>query len=569
MATIKVFIRGKGAIKLSEEGDYVADGGEGRIYAKGGTIYKIYHDPANMIPEAKIAELAVLDHPNIVRPKELLLDGKKRPIGFTMDRIEATELCRLFNTIFLNSNNIRPEQLLKLVERMQEITQFIHDRKCLIVDGNELNYLVNATDYVWPYFIDVNSYQTPGFPASAINVLFADPHAKTFSTLTDWFTFGIVACKIFVGVHPYKGAHPKYGKKDVLKRMQANVSIFNPDTRIPVAARDFSYIPGAYYEWFVKIFEKGERIPPPHVAGLLKVVAVTTQLIRSTGNFMITQFKTYAEPILDHTAVYGKHIVHTQRALYVDLDRYPGDIADADVVFTPKSLTPLSVRVNQADNRLIIADFNGTPLDVDLYVGRKPLILDNTIYAVRGGDMTEIAIHEFGGKAVAAVTNVWKIMPKSSINLDGMIFQTVLGKAYVVIPYHRGGKSYCAITHIAELDEYRIIHGKHDNRVCMFIGVKDHIDHRLILRFDEQYDRYDLRVVEDVDYPSLNFITLDNGVVVSIDEHAAVEVFSNKVGSGTIKRIEDPDISGTMMLSKEGTQVFCHTGKILYTLRMQ
>ena len=197
------------------------------------------------------------------------------------------------------------------------------------------------------------------------------------------------------------------------------------------------------------------------------------------------------------------------------------------------------------------------------------MIIDNTIYAVRGGDMTEIAIHEFGGKAVAAVTNVWKIMPKSSINLDGIIFQTVLGKAYVVIPYHRSGKSYCAITHITELDEYRIIHGKHDTRVCMFIGVKDHLHHRLILRFDERYDRYDLRIVEDVDYPSLNFVTLDNGVVVSIDEHAAVEVFSNKVGSGTIKRIEDPDISGTMLLSKEGTQVFCHTEKTLYTLRMQ
>jgi hypothetical protein len=569
MATLKVFIRGKGAVTLSEEHDYVADGGEGRIYAKGDVVYKIYLDPGYMIPEAKIAELAALDHPNIVRPKDVLLDHKNRPIGFTMERVDGTELCRLFNTVFLNSNNIAPEQLLKLVEHIQEITQFIHDHKCLIVDGNELNYLVDAQDYACPYFIDVNSYQTPGFPASAINVFFADPHAKTFSTLTDWFTFGIVACKIFVGVHPYKGTHPNYGKKDVLKRMQANVSIFNPDTRIPVAARDFSYIPSAYYEWFVKIFEKGKRIPPPHVAGLLKVVAVTTQLIQSTGNFIITQFKVYDEPILAHRAVHGRHIVHTQGALYIDRARYTGDIASGDIVFTPKSLTPLSVRVDQVNNRLLISDINGTPLDLDLHVTRKPLVIDNTIYAVHEGDMTEIAIHELSGKPMASVTNVWKIMPKSSQIFDNMIFQTVLGKAYIVIPYHRSGKSYCAVKHIAELDEYRIIHGKHDNRVCMFIGVKDHLYHRLILRFDEYYDRYDLRVVEDIDYPSLNFVTLDNGVVVSIDEHAAVEMFSHKVGSGTIKRIEDPDITGTMLLSKEGTQVFCHTEKTLYTLKMR
>jgi hypothetical protein len=93
--------------------------------------------------------------------------------------------------------------------------------------------------------------------------------------------------------------------------------------------------------------------------------------------------------------------------------------------------------------------------------------------------------------------------------------------------------------------------------------------HPLILRFDEQYDRYDLRIVEDIDYPALNFVVLDNGVVVSIDEQAAVEVFSNKVGSTKIKRIEDPDITAHMILSKAGTQVFCHTGKTLYTLRMQ
>ncbi len=127
----------------------------------------------------------------------------------------------------------------------------------VFIRGKGAVKLSEEGDYVWPYFIDVNSYQTPGFPASAINVLFADPHASTFSTLTD-------------------------------------------------------------------------------------------QLIQSTGNFMITQFKTYAEPILAHTAVYGKHIVHTRGSLYLDRDRYTGDIADVDVVFTPKSLTPLSVKVDQA-----------------------------------------------------------------------------------------------------------------------------------------------------------------------------------------------------------------------------
>jgi hypothetical protein len=139
-----------------------------------------------------------------------------------------------------------------------------------------------------------------------------------------------------------------------------------------------------------------------------------------------------------------------------------------------------------------------------------------------------------------SVSQVWKIIPQSSAIFDGVIYQTVMGKAYLVIPYHLVGKSYCAVKAIPELDHYKIIDGKHDNHVCVLIGVKSETSyHRIIIRFDELYDQYDVRVVEDLDYPSINFVTLDNGLVVSLDEHAAVEIFANKVGSAKIKRIED------------------------------
>jgi len=568
MATIKVFVRGKGKVLLSEEQDYVSDGGEGRIYAKGDVVYKIYLDQSRMIPEAKIAELSILDRSNIIRPKDVLLNKKNEPIGFTMDRVDGTELCRLFNTIFLTSNNVVPEMLLKLVENMQETTKFIHDKGCLIVDGNELNYLVDVKGYTLPYFIDVNSYQTPSFPASAINIIFSDPHAKAFSTLSDWFTFGIVACKIFVGIHPYKGSHPDYSKRDIIKRMKENVSIFNPETNLPVAARDFSYIPTAYYEWFVKIFEKGERLPPPYVAGLLKVVPVVAELIQSTGNFAIKLLRKYDEYIISHKAVHGTHVVNTKKALYIDRIRYDMSLAGGDVVFTPKTPIPLAISIREEDGMLTISEMDGTPLNLTLKVSRKAFVIDNVIYAFHKGDFTEISIHEVNKKPIASVSNVWKIMPKSSVNFDGFAYQTVLGKSYVVIPYHNVGKSYCAIKNIPELDEYKIVDGKHDNHVCMLIGVKEHTYDRIILRFDGNYDKYDMRVVEDIDYPAINFVTLDNGVVVSIDEHAVVEVFSNKPGSSKVKRIEDPEIKTEMILSKDGTNVLFYTGNRLYSLKM-
>ncbi len=386
MAAFTVFVRGKGKVKLSEERDYVADGGEGRIYAQGDVVYKIYLDPARMIPEAKIAELAQLDRPNIIRPKDVLLDKTHTIIGFSMDRVDGFELCRLFNTVFLRSNNIAPEHLLKLVENMQETTQFIHDRGFLVVDGNELNYLVDQQDYSRSYFIDVNSYQTPGFPASAINVLFQDPQAKQFSRFSDWYSFGIVACKLFVGVHPFRGSHPNYKKRDVLQRMKDHVSIFNAESSLPAAARDFSYIPSAYYEWFMKLFEKGERVAPPHVAGLLKVVLVTTEFVQSSGNFAIKLLRKYEDDILRHKAVHGKHIVFSKHALHIDRDRHSLRQTREEVVFTPKSVTPLLLKLQDKAGMLEISEMDGKVLDLTLKAERPPMVVNNRIYSFYQGE---------------------------------------------------------------------------------------------------------------------------------------------------------------------------------------
>ena len=568
MGAFTVWVRGKGKVQLSEEHDYLADGGEGRIFAQGGVIYKIYLDPAHAIPEAKLAELAQLDHPQIVRPKDVLLDANNTMIGFTMDRVEGIELCRLFNTVFLQANNVAPDALMKLVERMQEITHFIHQKGFLIVDGNELNYLVGQRDYALPFFIDVNSYQTPHFPASAINVQFQDPHSPTFSTLTDWYTFAIVACKIFVGVHPFKGTHPNFGKGDVLQRMKANVSIFNSDTRLPAAARDFSYIPSAYRDWFVRLFEKGERVPPPYIAGLLKVVQVKIDVAQSTGNFIINLVRAYESEIVSHQSVFGKHLVVTKQAAHVEKVAYRMPNFRGHIVLAPKSLTPLFASVRENDYMLEIADASGKTLDLHLKANRGCFVADNTLYVIHNGDLTEIALHELNNRPVASVANTWKIMPQASKVFDGLIFQTVLGKSFVVIPYRLNNRGFCAIRQIPELDDYRIMEGKHDARVCMLIGVKNHAYHRLILRFSENYEQYDLRVVEDIEYSDINFVTLASGVVVSLDEHGEIEMFSSRLHSGSVKRIHDPAIRPDMRLSKDGSSALFARGDRLYSLKM-
>ena len=68
------------------------------------------------------------------------------------------------------------------------------------------NFLIDR-DMQHVLFIDVDSYQTAGFPATAIMDSIRDRHSSTYSAGTDWFSFAILAFQMFVGVHPYRGKH--------------------------------------------------------------------------------------------------------------------------------------------------------------------------------------------------------------------------------------------------------------------------------------------------------------------------------------------------------------------------
>jgi hypothetical protein len=54
---VKVFVKGKASVDLSQK-DFAGSGGFCSVYLKGSTAYKIYNDASQVIPEAKIQELA-------------------------------------------------------------------------------------------------------------------------------------------------------------------------------------------------------------------------------------------------------------------------------------------------------------------------------------------------------------------------------------------------------------------------------------------------------------------------------------------------------------------------------
>ncbi|MCP5419594.1 MAG: hypothetical protein H6969_03730 [Gammaproteobacteria bacterium] len=559
---MKVHIPGKGSVTLTDA-DFMTEGGEGRIYARGDTTYKIYTQAAKMIPLAKIQELSVLDKPSIIRPQDVLLDSADRPVGFTMVRVRrALPLPRLFTSDFRRRQGIDAGSTLRLVQAMQEVIGFIHTQHCLIVDGNETNYLVPEQDFTQAYFIDVDSYQTPGFPATAIMPAIRDWHTWPFSMLSDWFSFAIIACQLFIGIHPYKGKHPGFKKYDLEGRMKAHVSIFNKEVVVPASARDFSHIPTAYRDWFVRLFEQGQREPPPSQAGGLRPLTPAPRMI-GAADFTLTLLASFDEPIRSVKSYAGIRVVMTESVCHVGKTRYPMRALDMDVLFTPRSHTPCAVFVDQG--RLCVVNLrSGQPL-ASAFLAERCWVVDNTLYTLQYDNFLEIRLSELGDRLLLAPGSAWKVLPQATVPLHNLLYQNMLGRAHLAIPMRAGA---CQIIAVPELDGSKIISGRWERGVAMLVVHTAGRYDRLTLRFNTEHTRYHARREENVDTASINFVTLDNGVCIDLSDDA-LQLFFADPANDTRKTILSPAVDSSLSLAKEGTQVLCYRGEQLYALSMK
>jgi len=512
------YLNGKKITFTTQE--FIASGGQGEVYGRGGMAYKIYHDPSGMIPVEKIKELQVLDLRNILGPKDVLYNSKGKAAGFTMPLVMgAVDLCRMFANGFRRTKGVTPEMSAKLVEAMVAITQYIHDRKCLVADGNENNYLVDGVDLTKPYFIDVDNFSTPHFPAQFLNPSVRDYQADGFSMLTDWYALAIVACQIFIGLHPFKGRHPQFDPDDLEGRMKKNMSVFNKDVTVPPPTRDYSNIPTEYYQWFIDLFEKGRRVPPPKVAGLLNVAQVAVQVLQSTLKFITSLMGSYDSRIVrmeqhdDHAVVLTR-----KKELWVDRVKWSIPTIDCDVVLFDGS--PLVATVEKGVLRL--RSLAGKDLFVPAIAAEQTAVIENTLYVKHANKLAEIGLTRLGNKIVVTMSSTWNVMPLASKMYDGVLLQNMLGKMWGVIP--KPGK--CHMIAMPELDGVRIVSGRCVKNVCMFSGYKKNRLTCLRFFFKEDFSSY-VCLEEQTDDLDVNFTVLPNKVTVQWDGKKMYIIYPN------------------------------------------
>lgn len=566
---MEVTIKGTNKQIRLTQSDFITQGGQGQIYAKRNTIFKIFLDPKKMIPFSKIDELSQIQDSNVIKPEKIVLNSRGKPIGYTMKRVpDSYVLCQLFPKPFRTREKLGNDVVLKLVLRVREMIKNIHLANILLVDINEMNFLVTK-NFTEIFGIDVDSFQTQSFPALALMESVRDRHTKKFSQLTDWFSFGIVSFQMFVGIHPYRGNHPtiKYPNdksKELNERMEKNIPVFHKDVKYPRNVLPFDVIPQAYRDWYKAIFYEGKRIPAPTDAVEVVIVPVIIKEVASSKDFDISELLKCPSEIIRVVAYDNKRVVTTKNQ-----EIYIGNQIVANTTYRHIAVTPLNAYTvcGDIENGFVkLYNINNKAVIPCSIAGEEMMSYDGRMFVKNEDSLFEVEFVEMGRNVRAVPHLVANVLENATQIFEGAVIQNMLGRS--VVSVFPSSKTHYQIP-IPELDKYQIIDAKYDNKVLIVIAVQNGKYNKFIFKFDDKFKTYSLREEKDISYCGINFIVLDNGTVAHINESEELELFHNRKDSTTVKKIDSPTISGDMKLFKDGMKVLFVKGAKLYWLRMK
>lgn len=559
----RYFVQGQGEVQLGRS-EFKAQGGEGAVYVKGQTAYKIFTDTSRCITQAKIDELSALVQPNIIRPIHLILDGKNLPAGYTMRAIgKAHSLCQLFPKAFRQRNNITPEITLRLVRQLQTGVCHIHSRGILVVDLNEMNFLV-STDFAELFFIDVDSYQTPSFPATALMESVRDRHASTHTTGSDWFAFAVVSFQMFVGIHPFKGTyaplqHLPDNAAKLDARMRGNISVLHSGVTVPAACLPFSVIPQSYVDWYRAVFEQGLRLPPPQsVQSVIPLSAARLAQIVASHSFEITELLEFDSEIIFYDGI----ITVTEKSVYFEGKKYPKPPFDVKFAVTPR-LRHLVAAYNDG-TKLRFDDLtagHGIATEIN---GEQLMLSHGQLYIKQHESIFAIDFVELPNKLWLGVKAVANVMINATQMFDGVGIQNLLGANYASIPISGG----CHQVRLAELDGAQIVNAKLYRSVLMVVVATAGRYDKYVFRFAKDFATYDLRRLIDVATTDVEFTVLDTGVVLHLTDDDQLEIFSSAKDSARLNLLDDPVLKEELKLFHKGTQALLAKGRKLYKFKL-
>jgi Protein tyrosine and serine/threonine kinase len=551
-------LEGRGIITVRPS-DHVATGGEGSVFKIANTILKIYTDPSKMVADdmpSKVRALSALSHPGILAPKGIITD--RSPIGFYMDYAEGTPLTPFFSNDFRNQNGIDAAKTLKIAQAMQEIYAFAHVNKAILVDANELNWIV-APD-LSPKAIDVDSWAISKWPAKVIMPSIRDWHSKTFNELTDWFSWGIVTFQLFTGIHPYKGTLQGFARGAMVDRMKANASVFSSGIKLNNAVRDFRTIPEPLRIWYKETFQDGRRsLPPLSLQGVVSVPKVQ-KVIKSSQR-------------LTHKLIYDGIKDPIIKLFYCGLALTQSykiiQVTTGKIILNALGKNTEAISVN--NGWLIVSEgvftwINGTSLEripVSMSSSFSSVIAyKNRMFIVSEQGLSELSLMIFN-KPILSTVSTWATMPNSTRWFSGCGIADMIGATYLLLPF---ANSSCANVRVKELDGLTPVSAYLGDHFFSCITVNKAGDYiKSEFSFDSDYRDY-VYWEGRSDLPVLNTATLQKGICSTITEDGVLNLFAYK-SPGQVMKIDDPSMEMDMQLFNMNEEIYYLKDGSVYSLK--
>ena len=569
----KLLLRNRRKIILSPN-DFLASGGEASIYRHGQTIIKLYTDTNRLRQENlpdKIQVLAKMKHPFIVSPRGVVSDTVGNPLGYQMPFVSGESLTRFFTNDFRSSIGFTNDDNHLLVERMREVVKFAHQHKALLVDANELNWLVVKANIhkPEPRIIDVDSWAIANWKSRVIMPSIRDWQSKTFNQGTDWFAWGIVTFQIYTGIHPYKGTLPGYKRYDLEKRMKDQASVFSRGVRLNRAVRDFSIIPGLLLDWYVATFARGERTIPPSPLDKGQATAQvgrTFTLVAKAGqNLVFDKIYTGAKDIV---RIFPSGTVLLDDGRLIDLATQQQFIGRYNLATEIARVQNGWLIANPQGQRYIFQYANITNLqtqELPLSLNISRIIrYENRLFAMTERGLTELLVKVIGQQPFLVTGQTWGVLNQSTQWFEGVGIQNALGAIYLIAPF---GEKACAQVRVPELDNLRVVNARGGYRFITVTALDTKGNyHKLEFSFDKKYRSYRLWR-GGADNPELNIAILPKGVCATIVEDGKLDVFVPS--NGVLNSVQDKRIATNMILTNWDNKVVYTQGKNLWQIRLR
>lgn len=549
--------------------DFLAQGGEGSVFVRKDLAFKIYHDAGNMPPVGKLEELRSLRLENVIAPIELLVRKSGEPVGFSMPRIENAQfLSRLFSTNFKRANGIAPEDVVNLVEQMRGTLAQIHREGFLIVDYNEMNLMLDE-NFSRVYHVDLDSCQTPGFPATALMESVRDRTATpgVFSEGTDWFSWGIVSFQLYTGIHPFKGRHPDFAPGDLDRRMVEGISVLDSAVRVPAACSDWSVIPAGQLEWYRRVFSNRDRCAPPATAGLRLTIPAAAPMPADSGTVRVRELRCYDRPVRDVAAIAGVLYVCTNASVFRDEVVYfelPRAAEQATVLPVNGAEPVVAVRSGDLVQFWSRVDGSSASAEAALIGEIKADAMfraNDALYTLRNGALTENSFERLG-RTKHVTRLIANVHPLAAAVFPGMIVENFFGRLHILMPTAVGR---CERVELPEIKGVRIVDAARVAGVAVLIAERGGRFDRIVIDFESASGRYDLVVEQDVDEREVQLTRGQNGIYLLLSGPGRVRMFYKLHES---REIEDAPVDPMdCRLYSHGQQILVARDDRLYTMR--